>query len=89
MVRREIPLPLPSEAGALFGVGLGDALVLAAGVSLGAMAYAAPGHPMGAAAAVAGLAAAALVRLDHDPLWMQVGWWAWYHLSPRCFVPES
>lgn len=89
MVRREIPLPLPSEAGALLGVGLGDALVLAVGASIGAMVYAAPGHPGFTAAGVAAVAAGALLRLDHDPLWMHAVWWGGYHLSPRCFVPES
>ncbi len=89
MVRREIPLPLPSEAGALLGVGLGDALVLAGGIGLAAMAYASlPGHAW-PAAGVGAAAAVALVRLEHDPLWMHVGWWGWYHMTPQRFVPEG
>ncbi len=89
MVRREIPLPLPSEAGALLGVSLGDALVLAVGIGLAAMTYVAlPGHAW-PAAGVGAAAGAALVRLDHDPLWTHVGWWGWYHATPQRFVPEG
>ena len=88
-MRREIPLPLPSEAGALLGVSLGNALVLAVGIGLGAMVYAAgPGHGWPLTAAVEAATGVALVRLDHEPLWMHVGWWGWYHVTPQRFVPE-
>lgn len=70
------------------GVSLGDALVLATGVGLGATAYAA-GSGWASVAAAAAAAAVLLVRLDHDPLWMHVGWWGWYHVTPQRFVPEG
>ena len=72
------------------GMSLGDALVLAVGIGLGAMVYTAgPGHGWPWAAAVGATAVVALVRRDHDPLWMHVGWWSWYHVTPQRFVPEA
>lgn len=72
------------------GISLGDALVLAVGIGLAGMVYAAgSGHGWPWAAAVGAMAVVALVRMDRDPLWMHVGWWGWYHVTPQRFIAEA
>jgi hypothetical protein len=88
VVRREIPLPLANEAGALLGVALGDAVVLAGTFTAAAAAYVAGAGKTWPLAALTGLLGlAALVRLDHEALWLRGVVWAVYQMSPRRYVP--
>lgn len=90
MVRREIPLPLSSEAGALLGVSVGDALVLGSATMLGAMTYLANhGALWPLSCALIALGGLLMVPLESEPLWSRLLAWAVYSVSPGCFVPDD
>lgn len=89
MVARRIPLPLDSEAAALLGLPLGDAVVLMASVSVAAILITHGGWDQWPEAlTIAGLAVITLFRWEHDPIWFWIMVSVQFAIEPRHYVAE-